>query len=224
MTRRVLPRGRSSAPTDAHAGVTDETGETSQRALPLCKAFGGATLATVTEQAKIALGVAAIGAVGVVLAAIATGVFSGDGNGGPAPPAPVQPTKTEETPSQRAEPEGAITAPSRGANVPAEFTVEGRLAGIPRGRHVWLATQVNNLLFPKPPALSAQDREFLRDVAEGGSPPRGRFSLVLLMVNNAGNQQIEDWVERGDATGDFPGLEKISGSVRLDIVSRLALR
>jgi len=184
----------------------------------------------VTEQAKIALGVAAITAVGGVATAIATGVFSGDGdgNGSPSPtviqPAPVQPTQTEEATPQRAEPDGEITAPKRGSSVPADFTVEGSLSGIPRRQHVWLATQVDDRLFPKPPELSAQDREFVQDVVEAGGPGGIRFSLVLLMVDNAGQQQIEDWVERGGATRDFPGIRKISGSVRLDVVSRLVLR
>ena len=171
---------------------------------------------------SLQIAVAVIGAVGLivagVVAAIATDILGGDGGDA------VVVREAEDQPREPREPQGRITSPRGGEEVSPAFTAVGTLSGIPRGDHVWLATQVDNLLFPKEPEVPAQDQRWIQEVVEGGSPPGGAFSLVLLMVDAAGHEQIEEWLKRGERGEGFPGLTEIRGSVRLAVARDLVLR
>jgi hypothetical protein len=120
------------------------------------------------------------------------------------------------------EPRGAITFPRDGAKVQRVFTAEGTLADIPNDQRVWLAVEVSGLLFPKEPEITAE-AHWLMESIEAGKLPGGAFSLVLLMVGSRGQRQIEAWLERGRASGEFAGLPEIDESRKLDTVSQLAL-
>ena len=121
-------------------------------------------------------------------------------------------------------PSGKILSPGSNQRVSRTFTVEGTLAGIPPGRHVWLTVRAGNLLWPKETEISSSEAEWTREVIEGGNPPDGKLSLILLMVDSAGNQEIKDWFERGRRGEGYPGLVGISGSVQLDAVRNLTLQ
>jgi len=135
----------------------------------------------------------------------------------------LQQVKSERRRGSSSRPVGAILSPTSGASVPRAFTVEGTLAGIPADRHVWLAVRIGDLMWPKEPEVSAGAGPWRRQVVEGGSPPDGRFSLVLLMVDTVGQSEIQAWFQHGKQTGDYPGLAHVTGSVELaarDLVLR----
>lgn len=118
---------------------------------------------------------------------------------------------------------GAITSPGSGQHVGHVFTAQGTLRQLPAGHHVWLAVEVGDLLWPKEPEIPTTSGNWTRQVGEYGNPPGGRFSLVLLMVGPEGNREIQAWLRHGKETGDFPGLTRITDSVRLDVVEGLVL-
>ena len=120
-------------------------------------------------------------------------------------------------------PAGEILRPVDDENVGRSFQVSGELSGIPEGGHIWLAVEVNNTLWPKEPEISASDRRFSKQIIEGGSYPDGVFTLSLLLVSSEGQAAIEEWLENGRNTGEYPGLEDIPGSARLDVVDGLRL-
>jgi hypothetical protein len=120
-------------------------------------------------------------------------------------------------------PAGKILAPKSGEQVTQEFTVEVSLSAIPPGHHVWIAVQVGNLLWPKDPEVPAQTQRKTYPIREFGTPGE-RFSLALLMVDAAGNDQILAWFENGQKTGSYPGFTTVRGSMQLDAVRDLVLK
>lgn len=120
------------------------------------------------------------------------------------------------------EPRGTIGFPRDGAEVSRSFMAEGTLEDIPEDRHAWLAVQVGNLLFPKEPEIGLE-HHWLKQSVEAGDPPGGRFSLVLLTVDPAGQARIERWLAEGVAGGGFAGLTQIPGSTKLDAATDLSL-
>ena len=145
---------------------------------------------------------ALIGAIAVITAARV---------GKPAPPA-------------TAAPAGRILSPQSGEQLSHSFAVEGDLSAIPGDHHVWIVGQVGNLLFPKEPEIPSQDRRWSQEVVEAGAPPGERFVLALLMVEAEGQRAIEDWLNRGKRGEGFPGLERIPGSVKLDVIRDLTVK
>lgn len=120
-----------------------------------------------------------------------------------------------------------ISSPKTGEAVPRApraFTVRGTLRDVPRGNHVWLAVQVGNLLFPKEPEIPVSDEEWVQQIVEGGIPPDGEFSLILVRVGRRGQLKIKRWLSRGREGKGFPGLPTIPGSARLDVVDQLTLK
>jgi hypothetical protein len=114
---------------------------------------------------------------------------------------------------------GLILSPVSSQRVPGALAADGVLAKIPPKKHVWLAVQIDNLLWVKDPEIPLTHRRWSQEVVEAGNPPDGRFPLVLLMVDSAGDQQIRRWL-RGAPTG----LRSIKGSTKLDVVRDLRLR
>jgi hypothetical protein len=153
--------------------------------------------------------VATITAFGLIAAAVVTGLRSRHRGDGDRP--------------QPQEPAGRVVAPLTGDRLERAFTAEGTLAAIPPDRHVWLAVQVDNLLFPKEPEIPRADRRWSAQVVQGGDPSED-FALALLMVDADGQRVIERWLSRGQRSGDYPGLERITGSAKLDVVRNLTIR
>ena len=152
-----------------------------------------------------------------IIAALIGGVFvlmSGGNGDSPGPAVQKTPHTT---------PIGKILAPRHGTRVTRSFGIEGTLSGIPAGNHVWAAVQVGNLLFPKEPEIPARDRRFAQALVQTAGLPEGRFTLVLLLVDSKGHAEIEAWLDHGRRSGDFPGLARISGASRLDVVRDLEL-
>jgi hypothetical protein len=126
-------------------------------------------------------------------------------------------------PPEKRPPTGRILSPESGRRVPRLFDAEGTLSDIPTSRHIWIAVEIGGLLWPKEPEIPSQDHYWSQRIAEHGNPPGGWFSLVLLMADTAGHRMIEDWLNTGRSTRDYPGLSHIPG-VRLHVVPSLILK
>jgi hypothetical protein len=85
-----------------------------------------------------------------------------------------------------------------------------------------LVVHVGGLMWPKG-QVQVDDGSWISEVHEGGTPPNGEFTLSLYLVRNGGYEEIADWLERGQATGDYPGLRRIKDGFRLHSV-RLRLK
>lgn len=117
---------------------------------------------------------------------------------------------------------GQIISPESGQEVTSNIKVQGKLSGVPEGKHVWIAVKVGDLLWPKEPEINPGDRVWDVTIFE---PSAGRsFALVLLLVDENGNKQIYNWLERGRRFGDYPGFSRVPGSTQLDIVSDLIIK
>lgn len=150
----------------------------------------------------VTVGAALIGLVGAVVAAL---IVAG------------------KLPPSHRDPAGRIESPAASSNVGREFTVSGTLSDIPGDDHVWLAVQVGNLLFPKEPEIAHPSGGYSEQIVEGGSPPGGRFSLVLLRVGEEGQTAIERWLSALRRGEEPPGLAEIEGADVLDALANLRL-
>lgn len=80
-----------------------------------------------------------------------------------------------------------------------------------------LAVEVDGLIWPKEPLALAQNGWSLY-IAEGGNPPDGKFVLSAWHAPETAEEVIENWLQTGRLTGDFPGLEELPNATRLDSV------
>lgn len=129
---------------------------------------------------------------------------------------------TGKLPPTTPDPTGSIESPVEGSRVAREFAVSGALSHIPGDEHVWIAVQVGNILYPKEPEIASADH-FSEQIVEGGNPPGGRFSVVLLRVEPEGQSTIESWLSALRRDEDPPGMRTIPGAQVLDAVTNLRL-
>jgi len=148
----------------------------------------------VSTPAWVALVVALIASLGAVVAALVSGLVV-------------------VSPSSR------ILSPSPGETVGRTPRISGELGGIADTLHVWLAIRLDDRMWLKEPEIPIGSRKWTSQIALGVS---GRaFALRLLAVSPAGQEFIEEWLERGRRTAEYPGLTHIPGAVLLDEVDGL---
>lgn len=119
--------------------------------------------------------------------------------------------------------QGQIESPKDGEIVSRAFRAKGTLSDIPTEKHVWIVVKIGNLLFPKEPELQASDQHWVEEFHEGGDPPNGKFSIILMMVGPRGNEEIKTWLNSVREGKNPPALENISDSSKLDTVRDLTL-
>jgi hypothetical protein len=88
---------------------------------------------------------------------------------------------------------------------------------LPAGQHLLLAVEVSGLKWPKG-EVAVKNTSWDAEVFEGGTPPNRDFTLSLYAVSSEGYDEISAWLERGKATGDYPGLSRIKDGVKLDSI------
>lgn len=114
-------------------------------------------------------------------------------------------------------PQGTIASPISNEKVVSPIKVEGTLQNIPEECHIWISVQVGNLQWPKE-KIDNHDQKWLKFIIESGEAGKD-IGIVLLKVDPDGNKTIQNWFQKGDNTGTYPGFERIPGSEILDIVS-----
>jgi len=95
-----------------------------------------------------------------------------------------------------------IDTPATGDEVGNSFDVTGKLANV-AGSHVWVATEIGNLIWPKEPEVPIGSA-FDVKVEEGGNTPE--FNVVVLLVSDKGQSVIDAWISNGKKDGSYPGL------------------
>jgi hypothetical protein len=118
--------------------------------------------------------------------------------------------------------QGRINSPRNRARVPRLFRAEGTIDRLPADQYLLLVVQVGGLMWPKG-QVQVDDGSWRSEVHEVGTPPNGEFTLSLYLVRSGSYDGIADWLERGQATGDYPGLRRIEDGIRLHSV-RLRLK
>jgi hypothetical protein len=118
--------------------------------------------------------------------------------------------------------QGRINHPRNRSLVPRLFRTEGTIDGLSAGQHVLVVVEVGGLVWPKG-KVQVKNTSWVCDVHEGGTPPDGKFTLSLYAVSRKGYDEIAAWLERGKATGDYPGLRRIKEGIKLHSIKvRLA--
>jgi hypothetical protein len=111
-------------------------------------------------------------------------------------------------------PQGRIQYPQNGDLVPRRFRAEGTVNNLPAGQHLLLVVEVGGLMWPKG-KVQVKNTSWASEVHEEGAPPDGKFTLSLYWVSSKGYDEIAVWLERGKATGDYPGLGRIKDGIKL---------
>jgi len=99
---------------------------------------------------------------------------------------------------------GKIESPLNKAKVERFFSVKGTIKG--QYRHLWLAVRIGDLYWPKEPKLNPNSNRWTSTVNEGGTPPDGKFDLVLLDVSEETNNYFNEWLTQGHQSRSFPGI------------------
>ena len=138
-------------------------------------------------------------------------------NGTPAASAPSATPSPTPSPTPRP-PAGRITSPKSGGHAHSPTpTVIGTLSNTPKGKHVWVAAKVGDLLWPKAPEIDQKKSKWRTRIKQ----PPDRISLVLLMVDGSGQQMIMRTPTLWNKARRWPGMAvgEIRGDTKqLDIV------
>jgi hypothetical protein len=123
------------------------------------------------------------------------------------------------------ETKGEIVQPKTGQTVERKFQVSGSLNNVPPEYHVWIAVEINTLLWFKEPEIHKSDKKWSVTITENGNSPNGVLSIILILVSPEGQKIIKNWFSKGLNTGDYPGfkISEIPGASRLDIVNGLKI-
>lgn len=106
-----------------------------------------------------------------------------------------------------------IDFPQPGDVVEDQFELRGRLTSVPEGESVYLVEVSEGRIWPKT-RLGASPTSFTRQqTASAGSGYK--YSVELLSVKPAGEEQIEQWFKKGQKTGKYPGITDIEASTVL---------
>jgi hypothetical protein len=112
---------------------------------------------------------------------------------------------------------GKIEKPHYNQEVPRLVYIQGTINHLPKSHSLWVAVQKGELFWPKLPKITPTKSKWASTLFEDGTPPKGRFSVVLLSATPSANEELEKWINDGDYSG-IPK-NKIPGVVVLDDVS-----
>jgi MFS family permease len=111
-------------------------------------------------------------------------------------------------------PQGKITHPRNGDLISRLFRAEGTVDSLSDDQHLMLVVEVGGLMWPKG-EVQVKNTSWTSEVYEEGTPPDGDFTLSLYLVGDKGYDEIVAWLERGELTGDYPGLVQIKDGIKL---------
>jgi len=99
---------------------------------------------------------------------------------------------------------GRIVSPSSGDVVSTVFNYEIELRNPDETKYYYIANRIGGLYWPKARInLQSGVTTYTGTSNEGGSPPGGRFSVVLFEVDTAMHEKISKWLNGTD----FPGIQ-----------------
>lgn len=102
-----------------------------------------------------------------------------------------------------------------GGIVRSTFDCSGTAEGFAQGVHLWLAVELNGLMWPRDRHLRvSSDGQWSAKVFQDGKA--SKFSLVLIAADEVAHAKIVDWLQRGQRDGKYGELKTVEGIVRLD--------
>jgi hypothetical protein len=117
---------------------------------------------------------------------------------------------------------GNITQPKPGQLVGRTIECFGSATALPAGLHLWLATEVRGLLWPKGSEVYVgTDGQWSKTIFEDGATEE--FSLSLFVANAEAHNAIAQWLQTSQQTGNYATLSGVIGTDRLYRVDGLRL-
>ena len=123
-----------------------------------------------------------------------------------------------EPPVQPGQCEGHLSSPASGDVTGKRIRVTGTVQGIPPRHQVWIAHQVDpgGLFWAKDFEVTPDgEGRFERYVYEGGSAEE--FSVLLLLVSEAGHNQLANWMADGRFAGIPPNRNRFHELDRVQV-------
>jgi hypothetical protein len=117
---------------------------------------------------------------------------------------------------------GRIEEPAPSLTVARKIECAGWATGLAPGLHLWLATEVNGLIWPKGSEIRVDSNDrWSKTIFEDGAITE--FSVSLLVANAEAHDAMTKWLQAGQQAGNFERLSKVFGTERIDRVDGLSL-
>jgi len=117
---------------------------------------------------------------------------------------------------------GEITSPVASQSLPRAFRAAGSVSDLGPNVYLWLAVEVNGLIWPKEGQILADDSGcWTATVFEDGATDT--FSLSLFAANRRAHKRIETWLNSGKKSGMYKELTSLPGTRRVARVDGLRL-
>jgi len=116
----------------------------------------------------------------------------------------------------------SINTPKPNEMASRTFKCSGVVTGLQPGLSLWLAVEVNNLVWPKESKVAPdQNNKWSATVFEDGATET--FAVALFVTDSRADRRIKKWLEAGRSTGNYSELKGIPGARRLARVHGLRL-
>jgi hypothetical protein len=128
-------------------------------------------------------------------------------------------------PPGQQKPFATIIQPTKNQTVERTIHCSGIATGVQNNMHLWLAIETHETevrIWPKGEVLVDNTNAWSATIFEDGATKR--FSISLFIANPEADKIIQDWLENGRVTGEYPHMTGIAGSERLDRVGGVRLR
>jgi hypothetical protein len=117
---------------------------------------------------------------------------------------------------------GEIARPVAFASVPRAFRSTGSASDVGSNVHLWLAVEVNGLIWPKEgQILPDESGSWTATIFEDGATDL--FRLSLLAADRRAHKKIETWLNSGKRSGRYGELTSLLGTRRVASVDGLRL-
>jgi hypothetical protein len=108
---------------------------------------------------------------------------------------------------------GEITSPVASQSVPRAFRSAGSVSDVGSDVHLWLAVEVNGLIWPKEGQIFADESgSWTATVFEDGATDL--FSLSLIAADRKAHKKIAAWLNSGKTSGTYKELASLSPGMR----------
>lgn len=110
----------------------------------------------------------------------------------------------------------SIGYPERGKVVGKQFTAKGAIHKLPASKVAYLMVKRDGLYWPKK-YLGETSGSWSKEITEP-KKKGSKLNVVVLSMDTAGKQQIDQWYSDAKKTGKYPGIESISAAEEIAAV------
>ena len=108
-----------------------------------------------------------------------------------------------------------ITSPKSGDDAPASIIVSGISLGmLPKGDHLWLVVNphTNPGRWWPQEQINTSSKLWNSHANLGGEKDIGKYDVAVVSVNDKDNQYYEDYLKKGNETGNYPPLQPLASA------------